>query len=65
MTSGLSVKVPIKCPKCNSPEVSKSRISPRAFAFCILLLGFPLPFMSRTHHCFDCGHDFRNKRHQR
>lgn len=52
----------IKCPSCGSYEVSKPRLSPAVFAISILLLGFPLPFMSRICHCFDCGLDFKNKK---
>ncbi len=52
----------IKCPKCGSSEISKPRLSGKAFAFSILLLGFPIPFTSRSYHCFDCGLDFRLKK---
>jgi hypothetical protein len=52
-------KLNIKCPICGSSEVSKPRLSPQAFAISVLLFGFPLPFMSKTVHCFDCGQDFK------
>ena len=57
----MSKDCPIICPKCGSEEVSKPRISARAFAISVLLLGFPLPFMSKVCHCFDCGLDFNPK----
>ena len=47
------------CPYCSSTEISKPRYSAQAFAVSILLLGFPLPFISKEHHCFDCGKDFK------
>lgn len=49
----------IRCPRCGSDEVSKPKLSQAAFAIGVLLLGFPLPFMSKTCHCFNCGHDFK------
>ncbi|HEY0029110.1 MAG TPA: DUF2007 domain-containing protein [Bacteroidia bacterium] len=49
----------IICPSCGSSEVSQPRLTAQAFAISVLLLGFPLPFMSRECHCFDCGHDFK------
>lgn len=51
----------IKCPSCGSYDVSKPRLSPAVFAISFLLLGFPLPFMSKTCHCFDCRLDFKKK----
>jgi transcription elongation factor Elf1 len=47
------------CPRCGSTEVSKSRFSGKAFAISILLLGFPIPFIKKEAHCFDCGLDFK------
>ena len=49
----------ISCPYCGSEEVSKPRLSERAFAIGILCIGFPFLFMSKTVHCFDCGKDFK------
>ena len=46
------------CPKCGSTDVSKPKYSRRAFAISFLLIGFPLPFLGKTQHCFDCGSDF-------
>jgi len=51
----------VRCPKCNSDEVSKPRWSASAIAISILLLGIPLPFLGKVYHCFDCGHDFKKK----
>jgi len=51
----------MKCPNCGSHDISKPRLSERAFAISILLLGFPLPFMSKTCHCFNCGQNFKLK----
>jgi DNA-directed RNA polymerase subunit RPC12/RpoP len=48
----------IKCPSCGSDDVSKPRLSRAAFAISVLFLGFPLPFMGKKYHCFDCGLDF-------
>ena len=50
-----------KCPHCNSYEVTKPAYSNQAIALSILLIGIPLPFISKTYHCFDCGKDFKKK----
>jgi hypothetical protein len=47
------------CPFCHSTNVDKPRSSPQVFAISILLLGFPLPFMKKKSHCFDCGKEFK------
>jgi DNA-directed RNA polymerase subunit RPC12/RpoP len=47
------------CPNCGSGEVSKPKYSARAFAISLLLLGIPLPFVSRTYFCFDCREEFK------
>jgi DNA-directed RNA polymerase subunit RPC12/RpoP len=52
----------IACPNCGSEEVSKPKFSKRAFALSYLLLGFPLFFMSKESHCFDCGTDFSHRK---
>ncbi len=52
----------IKCTKCGSVDVLKKKISGPVFAISLLLLGFPLPFMSKMYHCFDCGEDFKRKK---
>jgi hypothetical protein len=51
----------IKCPSCGSDEISKPMLSSRAFAISFLLLGFPLPFIGKKYHCFDCQLDFKKK----
>jgi hypothetical protein len=51
----------INCPFCNSENISKPRLSGKAFVISILLLGFPLPFKDKTLHCFDCGKDFKSR----
>jgi hypothetical protein len=48
------------CPNCGSYDVSKPKLSPQSVAISVLLLGFPLPFLSKTSHCFNCGTDFKN-----
>lgn len=56
-------EIEIKCPTCgSSEEVSKPQISAQAFAIGILLLGVPIPFMSKTYHCFNCGIDFKKNK---
>jgi DNA-directed RNA polymerase subunit RPC12/RpoP len=51
----------IRCPVCGFKEVSKPYYSRQAIALSFLLLGFPLPFLTKKYHCFDCGADFKKK----
>lgn len=51
----------LRCPFCNSDEVVREKFSLPVFAISILLLGAPIPFISRRYHCFDCGRDFKYK----
>lgn len=53
--------ISIRCPQCGSEEIFKQKISHKVFAISFLLLGFPLPFISRTYHCFECNIDFKLK----
>lgn len=48
-----------RCPYCSSKEVDKKNLSPEVFAFCVMLLGFPLPFIRRKYYCYDCQREFR------
>ena len=47
------------CPLCSSTNIDKPRFSPQVFAIGILLLGFPIPFMKKRSHYFDCGKNFK------
>lgn len=49
----------VVCPFCHSDEVLREKFSLPVFAISVLLLGIPIPFMSRKYHCFDCGRDFK------
>jgi len=49
----------LKCPNCGSKDVSKPKPSRGAMALAILLLGFPLPFLSKKSYCFDCQSNFK------
>lgn len=53
------MKSELICPKCGSVEITKPKFSRRAMAISILLIGFPLPFISKECYCFDCGADFK------
>lgn len=52
-------KLPPRCPRCGSEELSKPMHSRRAMAWGLLLFGFPLFFWAKQRHCFDCGADFK------
>jgi DNA-directed RNA polymerase subunit RPC12/RpoP len=52
-------KKPIACPQCSSMDVRREKVSGLAFLISVLLLGFPLPFLKRKYHCFECGMDFK------
>ena len=55
----MDVKLIQTCPHCGSNDVSKPQYSRRMMAISFLLLGFPIPWMSKTIHCFECGEDFK------
>lgn len=47
------------CPACNSLNVRRRFATRRSAALAILLLGFPIPFVSRQWTCDACGHDWQ------
>ena len=49
----------VRCPKCNSINTRQEDVSAAAFVISIFTLGFPIPFLKRKHHCFDCGHEWK------
>ena len=53
---------PVKtCPNCGSDNLSEEKYNKTAFSISFLLLGFPLPFMSRKFICYNCGHRWKAK----
>ncbi|MTI29386.1 DUF2007 domain-containing protein [Xanthovirga aplysinae] len=50
----------VQCPKCRSLNIRKEKFSKEVASWSLIFLGFPLPFFSKTHHCFDCGHEWKN-----
>jgi len=44
------------CPNCHSSNVKKDKFSKEVAGWRWTFLGFPLPFLSKAHHCFECGH---------
>ena len=55
----------IVCPNCKSANVSFGGSVKRKFGYRDIWISFLLmiyPFtMRKTYHCFDCGHEFKNK----
>lgn len=49
----------LECPNCGSLDVSRPKPTRGSMAIAILLLGFPLPFLVKKSHCFDCEKDFK------
>jgi DNA-directed RNA polymerase subunit M/transcription elongation factor TFIIS len=47
------------CPCCGSNDVCRERLKTRLIFLSILLLGIPLPFLSRKMVCETCGHKWR------
>ncbi|MDR1810608.1 MAG: DUF2007 domain-containing protein [Prevotella sp.] len=48
-----------RCPFCGSAEIAARKYPGYIYVFSFLLLGFPLPFLKKAYHCFDCGLNFR------
>ena len=47
------------CPNCSSSDVRREKVSIASFAISFLLLGFPIPFLKRKYHCFNCQHEWK------
>lgn len=48
-----------KCPNCLSQNFYKQGFSKKSLLG-FLFLGFPVPIISKTYHCFDCGYRWKN-----
>ncbi|MFD2245868.1 DUF2007 domain-containing protein [Pontibacter ruber] len=46
----------LTCPNCGSEHVAEEKFSKTVFSISYLLLGFPVPFVSRKYKCYDCGY---------
>ncbi|TPE43537.1 putative signal transducing protein [Pontibacter mangrovi] len=52
----------LTCPACGSDHVAVEKYNKSVFSISYLLLGFPVPFMSRKYKCYDCGHLWKVKK---
>ena len=48
----------VKCPRCGSEDIHKTRLDRRLVFLSILLLGAPLPIFRRRTRCEACGFDW-------
>ncbi|WP_018479737.1 putative signal transducing protein [Pontibacter roseus] len=51
----------VTCPECQSDYIGEEKYSKAVFSISYLLLGFPVPFVSRKYTCYDCGHTWKHK----
>ena len=51
----------VRCPSCDSTEVYYEKFSRPLVFLSILLLGIPIPFLSRRWNCQSCGHHWKMK----
>ncbi|MDX5482766.1 MAG: DUF2007 domain-containing protein [Hymenobacteraceae bacterium] len=49
------------CPNCSSDHVGEEKYNKTVFSISYLLLGFPVPFLSRKYTCYDCGYRWKDK----
>ncbi len=49
------------CPYCQSTDTAVKRTPGYLFGISFLLLHFPLPFLKKTCHCYDCGREWSVK----
>ncbi len=49
----------VLCPNCGSDDTRRENVSPVAFGLSLLLFGFPIPFIKRKYHCFNCQHEWK------
>ncbi len=47
------------CPQCKSSDIEYEKLSRKLAFLTILLLRFPLPFINRIYHCWECGHKWK------
>lgn len=47
-----------ECPACGSANTHRLRWSRRSAFLSLMLLGFPLPFLSRKRECHECGQEW-------
>lgn len=50
------------CPNCGSDNVAEEKYNKTVFGLSYLLLGFPVPFMSRKYTCYNCRHTWKEKK---
>ncbi|AKD02041.1 DUF2007 domain-containing protein [Pontibacter korlensis] len=53
---------PRTCPNCGSDNVAEEKYNKTVFSFSYLLLGFPVPFLSRKYKCYNCGHHWKDRK---
>lgn len=51
----------VGCPRCQCADLSYEPFDRRLIFLSILLLGIPIPFMSRKWRCDRCGYEWKNK----
>ncbi|PRY16502.1 putative signal transducing protein [Pontibacter ummariensis] len=51
----------IVCPNCGSDNVNEEKYNKTVFSLSYLFLGFPVPFLSRKYHCYNCGYRWKRK----
>ena len=49
----------IVCPNCGSENCSRELKTRRSLWLSWIFLGLPLPFFSRSKHCYRCGYDWK------
>ena len=47
------------CPYCESMNIARKNLPGYIFVLSILLLGFPIPFLNRLYHCYDCSKEWK------
>lgn len=54
--------VPVRtCPVCGSDNIGEEKYNKTVFSISYLLLGFPVPFLSRKFICYNCGNHWKGK----
>ena len=54
--AGTETQEDIVCPRCNSPDIFPERLLRRLVYASWLVLGMPLPIITRKWRCMDCRH---------
>lgn len=49
----------LKCPNCNSGNVTKIKLNRVRSIVALMVIGLPIPFLARKYQCYECHSEFK------